>query len=294
VGGESLGFASDERVAIVHADDLGMCSAANAGGFAALAQGPMTCGSVMVPCPAFEEAAELARADPMLDIGVHLTLNAEWETYRWGPLAGAGEVPSLVDSEGFLHRSVGETLAAARPEEVEVELRAQIDTAIEAGIDVTHLDVHMGTAFFPPLCEVYARLLRDYRLPGPLFSIVQGSLPAAFADVEARLRSVADGLEADGFPLFVAIDSNSLHFEPGGGEAHNEARLDALAPGITYLITHPAEAGEELSRIAPDAHCRAFERDYYGGAAGRAALESRGIRVLGMRAMRDQLRAQLA
>ena len=84
-----LGFAADERVAIIHCDDIGMCSASNAGAFEALQRGPATCGSVMVPCPGFAEAAELSRALPGLDLGVHLTLNAEWPRYRWGPVAGA-------------------------------------------------------------------------------------------------------------------------------------------------------------------------------------------------------------
>ena len=111
---ERLGFAAEARVAIVHCDDIGMCHAANQGAFEALANGPATCGSVMVPCPGFAEAAERARALPGLDLGVHLTLNAEWPRYRWGPVAGARAVPSLLDAEGCLPRTTQETLARLR------------------------------------------------------------------------------------------------------------------------------------------------------------------------------------
>ncbi len=80
-----LGFAATDRVAIVHADDIGMCHAANVGAFDALANGVVSCGSIMVPCPWFREAADLARANPHLDLGVHLTLNAEWPQLPLGP-----------------------------------------------------------------------------------------------------------------------------------------------------------------------------------------------------------------
>ena len=120
---ERLGFSSSDRIAVVHVDDLGMCHAANEGGFAALESGPATCGSIMVPCPWFREAADRAREDPRLDVGVHLTLNAEWPHYRWQPVAGRRAVPSLVDDQGFLPRTSLETVQRAKPEEVEIELR---------------------------------------------------------------------------------------------------------------------------------------------------------------------------
>ena len=144
---ERLGFEVGDRVAIVHADDIGMCHAANVGAFEALAGGPVTCGSIMVPCPWFSEAAERARAHPELDLGVHLTLTAEWARYRWGPVSSASAVPSLLDEQGVFPRTVADVLLRAKSDEVETELRAQIERALESGIDVTHLDAHMGVAF---------------------------------------------------------------------------------------------------------------------------------------------------
>ena len=153
---ERLGFGPTDRVAVIHVDDIAMCHDANRGAFEALENGPATCGSIMVPCPWFEAAAARARANPRLDLGVHLTLNAEWEHYRWGPVAGPSAVSSLVDARGGLLRTTLETVQRAKPEEVELELRAQIDRALEAGVDVTHLDSHMGTCFH--FLEIYTRL----------------------------------------------------------------------------------------------------------------------------------------
>ncbi len=288
---ERLGFAASDRVAIVHCDDIGMCHAANQGAFEALTHGPASCGSVMVPCPWFPEAAERARRDPSLDLGVHLTLNAEWSHYRWGPVAGAAAVPSLVDADGYLYRTTLETVQRASPAEVELELRAQVERARAAGIDVTHLDSHMGTCLYPPFLEIYSKLARDYRLPvfavRPDPATLEGRGLAGAAPLFARL---ADALEAAGIPVLDGFDDRSLHFAPGQGAAHNEARLARLGPGVSYLICHPARAGEELDAISDDAHMRDFERRFYGGEAGRRALETEGIRTIGMRALRDLVR----
>jgi len=290
---ERLGFGADERVAVVHCDDIGMCHAANEGAFAALGSGPATCGSLMVPCPWFREAAARAREHPELDLGVHLTLNAEWEGYRWGPVAGASAVPSLVDAEGCLPRTVEEVVQRAKPEEVAVELRAQVDRALDAGIDVTHLDSHMGTCFFPPFVDAYAELAEAYGVP--VFApepreerlAARGLLGAKplFEKLVARLRSA-------GVPILDDFDADSLAFPEGGGAEHNARRLKGLPRGVTYLICHPAKGGEELSAVTEDAHCRDFEAAFYGGEAGRRALETEGIRTVGMRPLRDLMRAE--
>jgi predicted glycoside hydrolase/deacetylase ChbG (UPF0249 family) len=289
---ERLGFAATDRVAVIHCDDIGMCHAANAGAFEALAGGPATCGSVMVPCPAFSEAAEIAGSHPEFDLGVHLTLTSEWPDYRWGPLTGAATVPSLVDDQGCFPRTAAEVLQNARYEEAEAELRAQVDRALAAGIDVTHLDAHMGTVLFPPLHAIYATLARDYRVPvfavRPDSSTLQG---IGLAGAEKLFEDFFRSLEEAGIPILDGFDADSLGFEPGEGESHNVRRLAGLGPGVHYLICHPARGGEEISAIAPDAHARDFERRFYGGEAGSRVLEAERIRTIGMRPIRDLIRA---
>ena len=286
---ERLGFAADAVVAIVHCDDIGMCHAANVGSFEALDRGPATCGSLMVPCPWFQEAAAMARARPGVDLGVHLTLTSEWPHYRWGPVTGASAVPSLIDDQGCLPRTTQELVRRGRPEEAELEMRAQIDRALDAGIDVTHLDAHMGAAFMPPFVEIYVGLAIEYRLP--LFAVRPGAAPLGDPAAAAPIRHGIEALERAGVPVLDGFDASSLSFPAGAGIAHNEARLDRLTPGVSYLICHPARGGEELDAIAPEAHARDFERTFYGGDAGRRALEARGIRTVGMRELRDLMRA---
>jgi hypothetical protein len=246
----------------------------------------------MVPCPWFHEAAETARSRTEIDLGVHLTLNSEWPHYRWGPVTGAEASPSLVDAQGCFPRTTAEVLQNARVEEVERELRAQVERALVAGIDVTHLDAHMGTALLPPFHTVYASLARDYRVP--VFAI-RPDPPTlreiGFEGAGAIFEELLQSLEANGIPVFDGFDSSSLGFEVGAGAAHNRRRLAGIGAGIHYLICHPARGGPELSAITADAHARDFERRFYGGEAGRRALEAEGIRTVGMRAVRDLVRA---
>lgn len=284
-----LGFTDGTVVAIVHADDVGMSHAANVGAFEALANGPATCGSLMVPCPWFAEAATWATDGRDVDLGVHLTLNAEYDAYRWGPVAGRSAVPSLVDDAGHLFRTSRETVKQATVEDVETELRAQIDTALAAGVDVTHLDSHMGTVMHPKFVDVYLGLAREYRLPLFLPRVVNG---IDADDPVARMAAErASAMEADGFAAFDGYCADSLGFRPGTGADHNRRRIEALRPGLNYLICHPAAAGDELDAIADTAHQRDFERGYYGGPAGRDALGAAGVVTIGMRPLRDLLRA---
>lgn len=290
---ERLGFAATDRVIVLHADDVGMCHAANEGAFEAMERGAITCGSLMVPCPWFPAAVARARANPgAYDLGVHLTLNAEWPHYRWGPVAGRRAVPSLVDDEGYLPRTSVEVARRAKPAEVEIELRAQIEMALAAGVDVTHLDAHMGTAFFPPFVEIYAKLAREFRIPAMAVQPDAEALArVGLTGAEPMIRRVVELLADSGLPVLDWLDADSLGFAPDGGAAHTRKRLDRLAPGVTYFITHPARDGEELRAIGPDHHARSFEHRFYGSEEGRAALAAAGVRTVGMREIRALLSA---
>jgi predicted glycoside hydrolase/deacetylase ChbG (UPF0249 family) len=289
---EKLGFDATDRVAVVHADDIGMCHAANVGAFQTLREGSMTCGSIMVPCPWFQEAVDLAKESPELDLGVHLTLNSEWAHYRWGPVAGRSAVPSLLDDQGFLPRTSLETVQRAKPEEAEIELRAQVEMALDAGIDVTHLDSHMGTVFFPPFLESYRKLAEEFRLP--VFAVRPD--PQVLSDQGLQgameiLNWLVSALESEGFPILDGLDLASLDFAEGEGLEHNRRRIEGLQTGVNYLICHPARAGEELSHITPDsAHQRDFERGFYGGEEAARVFDAAGVKRVGMRPLRDLLR----
>lgn len=288
---EDLGFSAGDRVAVVHVDDVGMSGAANRGALRAF-EGAATCGSIMVPCPAFDEIAGIARERPELDLGVHLTLNSEYETHRWGPLRD--DVPGLVSPDGAMWKTTREVWDRASPDEVERELRAQIDRALDAGIDVTHLDGHMGTVFHYSLIRVYLRLVRDYRLPALIPRVRREDVERlGLVDKLEEMIRLVEQMEADGFPIFDRFDADSLSFEAGNGHAHNAQRADGLAPGLTYLITHCAEGGEELESITHDWRQRSEEAQIYSDGTMQREFAARGVHTIGMRPLREWLRARL-
>ena len=124
---KKMGFADDDRVVIFHADDIGMCRSANVAYQELIEAGPLSSGSVMVPCPWFPAAADYCRRHPQADMGVHLTLTCEWDGYRWGPLSTGDPASGLLDDEGYFDRSTAEAQDHAQPEAVTLEIKAQVE-----------------------------------------------------------------------------------------------------------------------------------------------------------------------
>src|SRR3954447_26069175 len=131
---ERLGLPADTKLLILHADDLGVAHSVNAASFDALDKGAVSSASIMMPTPWVTEVATYARAHPDADLGLHLTLTAEWETYRWGSVAASDQVPSLLNPDGTMPNDVPPFIARAKPQEVERELRAQVERALALGI----------------------------------------------------------------------------------------------------------------------------------------------------------------
>ncbi|AFK05279.1 YdjC family protein [Emticicia oligotrophica DSM 17448] len=144
---EKLGFPKGSKVVIMHVDDVGMSYDSNVGAIKAVEEGIATSMSVMMPCPWVPGFVHYLKNNPKIDAGLHLTLTSEWKDYRWGPLAGKPTVPNLVDDEGAMWRSVEETARHASADEIEKEIRSQLERARAMGFEPTHLDSHMGTLF---------------------------------------------------------------------------------------------------------------------------------------------------
>lgn len=271
---ERLGYPTDARLLIVNCDDLGMCHSANEGVYDSLRRGFATSGSLMVPCPWAREAAAHYRGD---DIGVHLTLNAEWELYRWGPVTQA---PSLLGGDGGFPRTVEDVWDHADLDEVRRELRAQIERAILWGFDVTHLDSHMGTLQLrPEFFDVYLDLAVEFSLP------VRLSERSTHDLIGFPFRDLAD---AEG----VVAPDHLASYAPVGARANLDGLIDSLAVGVTELFVHPASDHSELRALAPDWERRVDDhRLLTDGDELQQRISDAGIQLIGWRQLRDLQRA---
>ncbi|MEX2287324.1 MAG: ChbG/HpnK family deacetylase [Planctomycetaceae bacterium] len=272
------------RYLIVHADDAGMCHSVNRATIEAMEKGIVSSVGIMVPCPAFEEFAEYAREHPERDFGVHLTLNAEFKTYRWGPVLSPDEVPSLVNSDGHLWQTEEETVANARADDVERELTAQIDRALQFGVPVSHLDTHMGTVFRRlDFLEIYVNLGMKYNVP-ILFvrntrSLASNDFPTA-AGFGSRARDVIEALDEDHLPV---LDDLFMHYvvdSPRQRQNHYVNVFRRLRPGVQQLIVHCGYRDAELGEITGSYGMRDGDRRFVIDPATAREIERLGIQII--------------
>jgi predicted glycoside hydrolase/deacetylase ChbG (UPF0249 family) len=289
---EALGYSQNERVLIIHADDIGMCHASVVA-FEELSQiGIVSSSSVMVPCPWFPRVAAFCRQNPHVDMGVHLTLTSEWRAYRWAPISNGGRTSELVDAAGYFFREPAALFRSASATAIAAEIRAQIDRAIAVGIDVTHIDSHMFAALFPFALRAYVDSAAKYDLPCLIWP-VEGH-PFSFAPEDiTHIRSVTLADNANGL---IPIDRVlAFHYrDPANALAEVRRAIDSLPPGLTHYLIHPAIDTPELRDITPGWRDRVADYEVFRNPALSSYLEQSGVRVIGYRALRTALRKRLA
>ena len=279
---------------VLHQDDVGMCHGANVA-FSELSNlGSITSGSVMVPCPWFREAAEMAASNKKLDLGVHLTLTAEKEFYRWRPLTSANKSSGLVDDDGYMWRDVSSVRRNANIEAVALELRAQIDFALASGFDVTHLDAHMGVTLAPEFCAIYISLGAEYRLPVLLTKKLSQYGPnnhiVGVTDEQFDKFVVLAGEK--NMPIFDRVletDFNRKATTQLGDIAYQTMFTKNLT-GLTFAALHPNAPGE-VEVIEPNQfHVRTQEHEIFSSNNYLSWLAKNEIKPIGMRELRDEMR----
>jgi predicted glycoside hydrolase/deacetylase ChbG (UPF0249 family) len=289
---KKLGFGEHDRVAIIHTDDIGMCHSSLTAYEKLLDVGLISSASTMVPCPWFLETARFCREHVGVDMGVHLTLNAEWETYRWGPISTREAASGLLDEQGYFFSEPRKTMQGADPKAVATELKAQLDRALAAGIDVTHLDSHMGTVISAPFVQMYVDLALEYRLPLFLPKASEAELAQRGYDAD-RIKfwlQLTDELEERGVPVFDSYVMLPLD-DPTDHVARVKNLIDNLQPGLTYIILHPAADTPELrAACAPDWPSRVANYEALSSPELRDYVKQSGVQVIGYRPLRDLIR----
>ena len=250
---ERLGYPRDSKLLIIHADDLAVAHSEDTASFDALDKKAATSASVMVPCPWLSEVAAYAKDHPDADLGLHLTLTAEWKTYRWGPVESKDKVPSLLDPSGYLWPEVEPAVRHLKSEEAEREIRSQIERAVAMGIHPTHLDSHMGVLFErPDLFAVYVKVAREYKLP---------FLAALSPDVSKELLS----LLSDKDLVLDSVVMADPAVAPANWKTFYINAIKNLKPGVTEMIVHLGHDDAELQAVTvdhPDYGAAWRQRDY--------------------------------
>jgi predicted glycoside hydrolase/deacetylase ChbG (UPF0249 family) len=269
---ERLGYSPDAKLLILNCDDLGSSRSANVAIYEVLREGVATSATLMVPCAWARDAAAMYRGE---DVGVHLTLNAQYDTYRWGPITHS---PSLLDGDGGFPRTNEDVWDHADVDEVRKECRAQIERAIYWGFDVSHIDSHYGTLQLrPEFFDVYLELAVDFQLP----------LRMAGSSIEPLIGFPARSLAAEEGVVF----TDNFVYTRVGSRAVIEAALQSLRPGVTEMYIHPAADTDELRASHTDWNGRVDDYAFVRSSAFRKLIEDAGATLIGFRALRDLQRA---
>jgi predicted glycoside hydrolase/deacetylase ChbG (UPF0249 family) len=236
---QQLGFEADAKLLIVHADDIGLSQSENSATLEAFSSGGITSGSMMVPCPWFNDFAYSCQSHPDLDVGIHITLTAEWDLYKFGGVLPSTEIPSLVNEQGYFYPTTEEVGLHADPREAELEIRAQIDRAIAAGIRPTHLDTHMGSVLATPeLIQIYFKLGMEYGIPVFVPRMLLLGVPEAQQELIKKEFVLVDQY------FMLNLESPDASWEEAYGEI-----LDRVGPGLNVLIVHLAHDNAEMQAI---------------------------------------------
>ncbi len=257
---QNLGYQKDAKLLIIHADDAGLSQSENKATIQSLEQGSVNSFSIMVPCPWFYQVALYAKENPNYDYGIHLTLTCEWQSFKFGPVLSAKEVPSLVDNNDFFYKSRKELIENANPKEVILELRAQIDRALHFGLNPTHLDSHMySLGASEELLKIYHELGEEYKLP----IMLNKTLVEEMSGLKDLLINSSQNAVVDQVHL-----GNYEEFKIGNLSKFYENSLKSLMPGFNLLLIHPAFNTSEMTSITENhpnfgAEWRQIDLDFF-------------------------------
>lgn len=275
-----LGYPKDAKLLIIHSDDLAVAHSENQASFNAMKVGSVSSASVMVPCPWLKEVAEYAQKNPNHDLGLHLTLTSEWQWYKWGPAAPRGEVPGLVDANGYFYDNCADVTKNATPEEVERELRAQIEKAKALGLEPTHLDSHMGCVFFtnPLNFATYLKLAKEYKIPAMVNQQMVDGIIKQSPDVFANVFD-------DKMPVIDQIYGASEADFKNGMAKYYAKTLREMPPGVHVMIIHTAYNDQEMQGISVNhpgwgATWRQADYDFFTSKECKKILKEKNILVI--------------
>jgi len=281
---EKLGYPANSKLLIIHADDLAVSHSENDASIKGIEKGSISSASIMVPCPWFEEIAEYGRNNPTVDLGLHLTLTAEWKHYKWGPVTSRDSVTSLVNAQGNFYPDVERFATNADAAQVELEIRNQVKKALRSGVDVTHLDTHMGAlAAKPEFILAYVKVAQEFGLPQLLTKQIQ---KLEIENLQSLLGKNSVFLDQ----LYMATPAD---FKNGMADFYTKV-LNEVRPGLNCLLIHAAYDDVEMQAITMDhpdygAAWRQADFDFFTSPECKKLIEENNIVLITWRDIRDNI-----
>lgn len=279
---ELLGYPRDSKLLIIHADDIGLAHSVNTACIKAFDNKGITSGSIMVPCPWAPEMVSYVKDHPGMDFGIHLTMTAEWDLYKWGGITSSDQIPSLLDKNSYFYPTVEELGKVAKGAEAEKELRAQIDKVIASGVQPTHIDTHMGSVMAnPELLKIYLDLSDIYHLP-VLF-------PRAY--LSWFPPDVAKTMESKIFLLDNLFMLDPKMISGKWIDAYKKG-IEGMKPGLNELIVHLGIDNDEMQAICKGhedygSAWRQHDLDLVMSTEFKDLLKTNHIILIGWRQIRD-------
>ena len=290
---EKLGFPEGKKIILLHCDDAGMCDEANIAVRHYFETGDLRSAAVMVPCPYAMDLVEWAKTQESPDVGIHLTLTSEWKNYRWGPVSDPAKVPGLIDPEGKMWHDVPEVVTHASAEEVETEVRAQIDKVIAAGFTPTHIDTHMGTLYGSlEYLKVFLKIAEEYKIPANAIDLSDSA--------------VAENFRKEGYPITTDVVEllnqyslpklDNFSSVPGGDNYENKRDnffelLKSLKPGLTEIIFHPSVETDNLKTITGSWQQRVWEAQMFSDPVVKEYFKNNVIIITTWREVMNRFKA---
>jgi predicted glycoside hydrolase/deacetylase ChbG (UPF0249 family) len=282
---EQLGYLADMKLLIIHADDLGVSHSENEASISALQNGSVSSASIMVPCPWFPEIANYASQHPTADLGLHLTLTAEWKFYKWGTVIPTSEASSLLDDKGFFPDNSTVVATKAKITEVDKELRGQIERAKQFGVDVTHFDTHMGSLLAnTDLLKLYIALSHEYKVP----VLLHRGFAKAMLNV-----NLDDYITKNDVVLDQIYMANPEDYKKGMKNFYSNV-LSSIKPGLNIILLHAALDNAEMRAVTIDhpdfgAAWRQADYDFFTSEDCKKVLRDQKIKVITWREIRDKI-----
>ncbi|MEK3889346.1 polysaccharide deacetylase family protein [Bacillus sp. FSL K6-3431] len=281
-----MGFSENDKVLIVHADDVGITQSSVDAFLELLDFGTISCGSTMVPCPWFPEVARKFRESPELDLGLHLTLNCEYETYRWRPISTTSQESGMIDENGYFKQDKLEVMETADPKSIEQEIEAQLKVALNLGVKPTHVDSHSGTLWSAKFMDSYINFYKNHQVLPVVFNPSDNKDPimqSVMNTFNVSSEKVND-FAATGLPVVDSISGLPVEHTYDLNDRLDLAKLilDGVQPGmLTHFAFHPMKDTPESRGLLRYSDGRIGDYEVFMQKKLKNHLKDSGIQLIG-------------